>query len=555
MADAAIYARYSTDLQSDRSIDDQVALCRQWCEARGHTVAAVYTDKARSGASVIGRDGCLELMAAAKDARFAVVVVEALDRLSRDQEDLAAIFKRLEFAGIELHAVHDGRADTVQVGIRGLVGALYLQDLRHKVRRGMAGVVRDARHAGGRAYGYRPVAGAPGKLAIDDAEAAVVRRIFADYLAGKAPREIAFALNAEGVLPPRGCRWAASTINGNATRGHGILINPLYGGRICWNRVRMVKDPDTGRRVSRPNPPAERQWAEAPQLAIVDPDTWGQVQALKRQRAGTGGGHGARPARYLLSGLMRCGACGGSLVVKDRRRGRLRVICSAAKEAGTCANRRPYAVAPIERAVTGALRDRLRSPDAVRLYVKAYNDERRSAGAAAVKARRRLETRVIRIDAEIERMIDLAVKGMVAEDRLAGRLRTLEAELADARAALATAPDRPPVLVAHPGALEHYFAMIDNLAALIGEGADASADGEVDEARQAFRELIAAVTVSLPDADGRITIEVTGRLAALVGPQAPPALRVGGVAMVAEVRYRPTPPTGGPMFTFRALVA
>jgi DNA invertase Pin-like site-specific DNA recombinase len=567
MTTAAIYARYSTDLQSDRSIDDQVALCRSWCEARGHTVAAVYADRAMSGASIIGRDGCLDLMAAVRDRRIDLVVVEAIDRLSRSQKDLADLWERLEFAQVELHAVHDGRADHVQVGIRGLVGALYLHDLKHKVRRGMAGVIRDARHAGGRAYGYRPVPGEPGRLEVVDAEAHVVRRICADYLAGLSPREIAFALNAEGVPAPRGARWTASTINGNAVRGHGILLNPLYAGRIVWNRVRMVKDPDTGRRVSRANPESEWQTAEAPELAIVDPGTWEQVQALKAARAIAGGNRKAHRPRHLLSGLLRCGACHGSMVVKDRQRGRVRIVCSAAREAGTCANRRPYAAAPIERAVTAGLRERLATPAAIRMYVEAYNDERRRASADSSRTRARLERHVARLDGEIARAIDMAVKGVISEDRARATIPALEDELAAARAELDTAPERPSVLTAHPAALQHYFALIGDLGAAIGEGAGDVRPGDpVDEARRAFRDLIASVTVSLPDADGRITIEVTGRLAALVGPEAPPALKVGGVPMVAEVRYRRSPPaeslprtaegrSGGPMFTFRALVA
>ena len=121
-----------------------------------------------------------------------------------------------------------------------------------KVRRGMAGVIRDGRHAGGRAYGYRPVSGRPGDLEIIDAEAEVIRQLFAAYAGGRPPREIAGDLDRQGVAPPRGTRWNASTINGNAQRGAGLIFNELYAGRIVWNKVRMVKNPDTGKRSSRP---------------------------------------------------------------------------------------------------------------------------------------------------------------------------------------------------------------------------------------------------------------------------------------------------------------
>ena len=96
-----------------------------------------------------GRDGLLRLLDAARDGGFEVILIEALDRLSRDQEDLAGIWKRLNFMGVELRAVHEGTADQIQIGVRGLLGSLFLTDLAHKVRRGMQGVVRDGRHAGG----------------------------------------------------------------------------------------------------------------------------------------------------------------------------------------------------------------------------------------------------------------------------------------------------------------------------------------------------------------------------------------------------------------------
>ena len=163
----------------------------------------------------------MRLMEAARDRAFEVVIVEALDRLSRDQEDLAGIYKRLSFAGIEIHAVHDGVADQVQVGIRGLVGALYLQDLAHKVHRGMAGVVRDGRHAGGRAYGYRPVPGKPGELEIVEHEAEIVRRVFTEYLEGRRPA-ISPSASIGMVCPRRGGRAgprSPSTGTGSAGMG------------------------------------------------------------------------------------------------------------------------------------------------------------------------------------------------------------------------------------------------------------------------------------------------------------------------------------------------
>jgi DNA invertase Pin-like site-specific DNA recombinase len=109
MTRAVIYARFSTELQNEKSTDDQIALCRAYADRQKIDVIATFEDKARSGASVFGRDGLMQLMDAARQRLFDVVIVEALDRLSRDMEDLAGLHKRLSFQGIEIQAVSSAR--------------------------------------------------------------------------------------------------------------------------------------------------------------------------------------------------------------------------------------------------------------------------------------------------------------------------------------------------------------------------------------------------------------------------------------------------------------
>ena len=195
----------------------------------------------------MGREGLLQMLDQAREKSFDVVIVEALDRLSRDMEDLAGIHKRLSFLGIEIRAVHEGVVNTVLVGLRGLVGQLYREDNAHKVRRGQAGRVKQGLAGGGLTYGYAPVTGRSGERVVIEAEAQVIRRIFQEYVDGRTPREIAHDLNKERISPPRGQAWNASTINGNLERGAGILQNELYVGRLVWNKVRMVKDPELGK--------------------------------------------------------------------------------------------------------------------------------------------------------------------------------------------------------------------------------------------------------------------------------------------------------------------
>jgi site-specific DNA recombinase len=142
MKRAAIYARFSTDNQSERSVEDQITLCRKFCVQNDLHVVAEYSDKAMSGASLIGRDGVQDVLSDARTGKFDVIVIEALDRLSRDMEDLSAIYKRMTHLDIEIRAVHDGTANTVLVGLRGLVAQMFREDTVLKVRRGLSGRVK-----------------------------------------------------------------------------------------------------------------------------------------------------------------------------------------------------------------------------------------------------------------------------------------------------------------------------------------------------------------------------------------------------------------------------
>src|SRR5207302_6926998 len=128
------------------------------------------------------------LLEDARRGQFEIVVAEALDRLSRDQEDVAALFKRLRFAGVRLFTLAEGEISELHVGLKGTMNALFLKDLADKTRRGLRGRVEQGRSGGGLCYGYtiaRTEHDERGGRKIVEAEAAIVRRIFADFAAGK----------------------------------------------------------------------------------------------------------------------------------------------------------------------------------------------------------------------------------------------------------------------------------------------------------------------------------------------------------------------------------
>ena len=128
----AIYARFSSDLQDVRSITDQLALAREYAVRQGWQIIAEFTDAAISGASMVNRPGLNELMRAAEARNFDVVLTESLDRLSRDLADSAGLHRQLVYWGVRIVTLADGDVNKMLVAVKGLLGSMFLDDLRRR---------------------------------------------------------------------------------------------------------------------------------------------------------------------------------------------------------------------------------------------------------------------------------------------------------------------------------------------------------------------------------------------------------------------------------------
>jgi hypothetical protein len=117
MIRAAIYVRFFSDMKSDRSIDDQVALCREVCAREGMAVVSTFEDRAISGSSAINRPGFQALLRATEVRAFDVIVAEDVDRISRDLSDWHAARKRLDFLGVTIH-VASGKVGKIDGALR-----------------------------------------------------------------------------------------------------------------------------------------------------------------------------------------------------------------------------------------------------------------------------------------------------------------------------------------------------------------------------------------------------------------------------------------------------
>ncbi len=375
---AAIYARYSSDLQSENSIEDQVRLCRERAEKDGHAIAEVFTDYAISGGALANRPGMLSLLEAARAGAFDIVFAEALDRISRDQEDIAAIYKRLNHVDVGICTLSEGAVNELHIGLKGTMNALFLKDLSAKIKRGQRGRVEAGKIPGGNSYGYRVIRNlrengtvTTGEREIDPDQAVVILRIFSEYIAGLSARQIASRLNADNVPGPTGGLWNASSINGSRQRRNGILNNELYLGCIVYNRQRCVKDPDSGRRKFRANPESEWIRVDVPHLRIIDDGIWKATQDIK-SRYSSQAGNQRQTKKRLLTGLIKCGRCGGGMTIIRHDR----YYCSAKRERGTCDSSIGIAADEIEaRVIAGLKTILLGNDDLVEIFAREFNDE------------------------------------------------------------------------------------------------------------------------------------------------------------------------------------
>ncbi len=477
----AIYARYSSDRQDARSIDDQLRRCRVYAASHGFRVGAEFNDAAKTGANV-EREGMQRLLAAARNGRgsaFSVVLVDDLSRLSRDLGDTWQIVFR-DLAAVSVRVIDvttglasDGAGARLTFGALALVNDTFLQLVRAETHRGLEGRALGGFSTGGRCYGYAtvleenpPDPERPRKrFVLDPVDAAVVRRVFQLFVEGVSLKNLASMLNEEGIAAPndggrgnkRGRGWGHTTIR-------AMLSNERYLGRVTWNQSKWLRVPGrkSRRRVARPA--AEWVTQTHPELAIIDESLWGSAQARFQRTHAKGRGRppGTGQQPYLLSGLLRCGVCGGSMTVVGRKAkagvSYARLGCTAHSSRGNaiCAN----ALSISERKASAALIDALRSkfgrPELVERFVASFEQR--------VAERQRELPQVPSATSAVEdgerRVANLteALAKVGWSEALAGKLREEEQALTQLRAKRSVElKERAPRAVPTPAAIASYL--------------------------------------------------------------------------------------------------
>ena len=488
-----IYARYSTEMQSEASIEDQVRVCERLIQGREWQSLQVYSDQGMSGSTHL-RPGYQNLLEDARKGRFEIVVAESLDRISRDQEHIAGFHKIMQFLGIQVFTVSEGLISELHIGLKGTMSALFLKDLADKTRRGLEGRVRQGRSGGGKAYGYRVLKGDErGGREIIQEQAKTVNRIFSEFVTGMSPNQIAHGLNNDQVPGPSGGLWRDTTIRGHIKRGTGILNNELYIGRLVWNRQRYVKNPATGKRVSRRNGIDSEVIHDVPHLKIIDDALWQSVKA--RQRAiwkvtefdvnpdKTPPYWTQRRATHILSKRTFCNHCGGSIISV----GKDYLACSNARKLKTCSQNKSIRRPDLENVVIDLLKYQLMQPAAVSEFITEYNNEIKNQRLSVTKERTKQEKYLRDIELKLSGLYDAIADGLRGAG-LQSKIDAMENKKAELISVLESAA--PATVSLHPALADLYKEKIGKLANVLK-------DPKIcDPAKLLIRELIERVDVT-----------------------------------------------------------
>ncbi|MFZ5823946.1 MAG: recombinase family protein [Bacillota bacterium] len=318
-AKVALYIRWSTEDQGEgTTLEVQLEGCSHFVKSQGWVVDEnlIFVDDGYSGGT-LDRPALTRLRRLVKEGKVDCVVVFKLDRLSRNVVDTVNLVLREWENRCYLKSARES-IDTYDHAGKMFFYTLvsFAEWERNTIRdRTFSGRVRRAQEGRnpGRKLPFGYATGEKrGEVRVVPAEASVVQRIFREYIAGASVRAIAFKLNEEGIPGPRQGGWAGPTVA-------RMLSNETYTGKLIFGAVtRMPKERPEGTPavVANEQPLVIREGALP---AIISPEEFALAQAVKRERPNPGRGDGsgrAMASSYLLSGLLVCGLCGGTMRVR-----------------------------------------------------------------------------------------------------------------------------------------------------------------------------------------------------------------------------------------------
>ena len=427
MTRCVIYCRVSTDAQErdGTSLETQERACAEYAEAQGWAIVGTVRDAA-SGFT-LDRPGMEQVRKLLRDADADVILAFAIDRLSRNQNQIGVLFDEANQTGVKLDFVTEKFEDTAVgrfiLAARAFVAEVEREKIVERTQRGKAQRARSGKlpQATGRGiYGYR-YDQASGTRRVEPREAHIVREAFERFAEGGNCYGIAASLNARGVPAFAGGPWNPLTIR-------RMLLNETYAGRSIYRRTKSEKyrDGRSGRWKVRVSEREQDEWIEIAGAtpAIVSPELYLRAKTIledpyRHSRS--------KPSRaYPLRGRLRCLACGAPMVGQVLMKGRYsyyRCRHSYGSQWDKRCDSKYVATATLEGAVMHAIADLLADPDRI------ISEAIRLTGADVETSQlERVDDELRAVEARQRRLVRLFTDGGLPSDLLEEQRRELSVQ-------------------------------------------------------------------------------------------------------------------------------
>lgn len=385
---AILYARVSREEQAapDKySIPDQINRLTEFAKKKGWDIVAdpfTYSDaEGASGQVIDNQDGLKRILEEAGKNVFDIVLVSDYDRLSRRIGNSLFVIDQLYQKGVQVYSLsqptqvyapgevekYDDNRVIVQT-FSALKATLDISTVRRRYRAGMIGRVKRGLITHGCPYGYKKEVAVNDGSVVEEkyvpvpSEASIIRRIFDCYLNGMGMLRIAEELNYDNIPSPSGKTWCKAGV------GY-VLANEVYIGNIIWSKKRDLK---RSRALK-----SRSEWiiGKGKHKPIISKEVFSQAQALRVSKAKFGGK--ASGATYLLTGLLKCGYCGGPMYTKlhkvgPRNSGRARAyICANHEGRRTCKHYNSIHCKDLDLKVLQEIKKLASQPETRKAFIKA----------------------------------------------------------------------------------------------------------------------------------------------------------------------------------------
>ena len=451
-ARAAVYARYSSDMQSADSADDQIARIRYRLDHGqirsqkflGNPIEIisewVQKDEAQSG-RIAGRDGYEKILRGIREKSFDVIIVDDLSRLTRSLGNLLGLYDMLKWYEVELISICDGISSDDPSAktfftVKGMVNDFSNDIHAERVIRGMEMRMLSGFSCGDHPYGYdsaptkfENAKGRPFpshyKLSINEFEAQIIRRIFHMYSIGLGYTRIAKALN-EDAIPSPGAIYAKNgkTPSWSPRGVQHILQNEKYIGIWKWKKTKNGIHPETKVKAAKERPVTD--WVshqgnsdQKEELRIIEQEMWDKVQELMKENmhdpfVTRNRGRWINRKNILpdhpFSGLLECGVCSSNfLIISGKKKGYYG--CFDAHRKGTCTNKNLLSVDRIESSLIELVKEKLTEPEIIRFAVKQYNQILQTNNSASPDRLKSISAELDKVETELTNLIQVIISG------------------------------------------------------------------------------------------------------------------------------------------------